>query len=83
VAAAGNLAAASRSHHYAVRAGLDGTRASLAVAEVGSRSKKQRMIAPLAKFIDWCDLHGAHTNAPFHFAGTAVFNLSGTIYRQS
>jgi hypothetical protein len=25
----------------------------LAVAEVGGRSKKQRMIAPLAKLMDW------------------------------
>jgi hypothetical protein len=38
--------------------------------------KKQRMITPLAKLIDWCVLHGARSNAPFHFAGTAVFKLS-------
>jgi hypothetical protein len=40
------------------------------------------MIAPLEKFIDQCVLYGAHTNAPFHFAGTEVFKLSGTMFRQ-
>ena len=56
MAAAGNLAIASRSRQCAVKAGFDGARASLAVAKVGSRSKKQCMIAPLAKFIDWSAL---------------------------
>jgi hypothetical protein len=52
VAAAGNLAIVSRSRECTVR-GLDGARASLAGTEVGNRSEKQRMIAPLARFIDW------------------------------
>jgi hypothetical protein len=38
---------------------LDKPRPPLAGTEVGSRSKKQRMIAPLAKFIDWYALQVA------------------------
>jgi dienelactone hydrolase len=47
-----------------VRAGLDGARASLAGTEVGSRSKKQRMIAPLAKLADWLFIQKSCSGKP-------------------
>ena len=43
--------------------GLTGTRASLAGTEVGSRSTKQRTIAPLAEFIDRCGVSPAESNS--------------------
>ena len=51
--AAGHLAAAAWAHQPQLMLdGLDKPRPLLAIAEVGSWSN-QRMIAPLAKFIDW------------------------------
>src|SRR6266480_2755627 len=53
MAAAGNLAATAWPPHLDVHAGPDESHCALAGAEVGGRSKKQRMIAPSAKFLDW------------------------------
>ena len=58
--AAGNLAAAARPHQLDVLAGPDEPRSASAVAEVERPSKKQRMIAPLAKFIDWSVLQAGY-----------------------
>ena len=61
VGTARHLAVAARARWNLLRvpAGFYLARPSLAGTEVGSRSKKQRVIAPLAKFIDWYSLQVA------------------------
>src|SRR5208282_3604475 len=49
----GNPAIAARSYDHIFEAGTDGAHDRLDRKAVGSRSKKQHMIAPLAKFLDW------------------------------
>jgi pimeloyl-ACP methyl ester carboxylesterase len=47
-----------------VRVGLERPRASLAGAEVGNRSKKQHVITPLAKLMDWSAIQAATLMMP-------------------
>ncbi len=47
-----------------LRAGFEWPRASLAGAQVGNRSKKQHVIAPLAKVMDWSAIQAATLMMP-------------------
>ena len=74
-----HLAVAARSRQQKLVAGSDGTRPALVGIQVGSRSKKQCMIAPLAKFIDWSVLQMAYVVAPLRHAPKPKWKLEAAL----